>query len=214
MWPLKWVAALTMACVSVGHAAALTDADLEDCDVLIGNKKKAAFAKFVADQKKQADAGSIEIAMNYGGLQNNRLVCFEEKILGTSGWGMIVESQGTTQMNIRPIIEDIDKRPEPLAALWEVIAAYGAIADKHLSARMLAGEYYGRYHKALGEPEKGYWYLTSTYEAECGTINKVNKSRCTLLKQHKILFNDLLPPEKRWALDVKAKGWSINQIVK
>jgi hypothetical protein len=212
---------LALLCTSIignVHAANLTNNDLMDCKVLTGEKKQPQYQKFVKELTQAAVKGDAKSGLNLAGILNNRFICLEEPYLGNESWTMVVESPDKHEVETkhRPTLKNLKQYPATYAALRDAITAYQRIAESSLAARGMLGNYYAHYNDTLAKQEDGYFYLASTYEAECGTPQaSIRKnSRCTMLKQDKMLYLPLLSSTQRESLDQKAKDWAKQYLFK
>lgn len=191
-------------------AADLTNKDLIDCNVLVGGKKQTEYKKLVNRLRRAAGDGDIKSGLNLAAILNNRFVCFEDELNGDESWTVTVESADRTETTHRPTVKSLKEHPAAYSALQDVVSAYERLAEFSLSARALLGGFYARYHDDLMKNEEGYLYITSAYYAECERqpTTDLGKSRCSGLKQDKMLYLPLLNGDQRSRLDQKAKEWA------
>lgn len=192
-------------------APSLVDGDLENCEVLMGRTKKAAFDAALKAAKSAAPA-TAGGAMHYGAILNNKMACIDEESTGSSGWGVVMSSEdGAESEAIHAPHADPGTIPALASTLGEAIRTYERVADTEINARVLLGKYYADYNAYLKEPGKGYLYAASVYSAECRTAKQRNprsNGRCDSLRHDRILYNSLIPPAQRSALDAQAKAWA------
>jgi hypothetical protein len=205
---------ILLACASHGALAApaLVDGDFENCDVLMGKAKKAAFKSALRSMKQGAEAGDAGESMRYGAVLNNTMACIDEEVTGSSGWGVeMSNADGSVVESSRPTRADPNAHPRLAATLREAIRNYERVAETELDARLLLGKYYSDYHAYLKQPAKGYVYTASVYSAECRPAVRRKAGaddRCQSLRQDRILYNSLLTPAQRSAADGEATAWA------
>lgn len=204
---------LLAACAPLAHAAsAVTDTDLEDCSVLLGKAKKAAFDRTLKTMKQAAASGDADDVMRYGAAVHNRLACLNTKYTGDEGWGVVMSSADGTSVEAKhPPHADPAVHPDVAATLREAIRNFERIADTDLRARTLLGQYHADYAGYLKQPAQGYVYMASVYSAQCRNVaerDKDTQSRCQTLRQDRILYNGLVAPAQRTRLDDAATVWA------
>lgn len=206
---LGLTAVVSIAIAGDSFAAGLTGKDLRDCDVLIGGQKRAEYKKLVDKLARATDDGDPKSGLDLAGILNNRFVCLEEELSGDELWTVSVASADRVETSHRPALKSIKEHPEAYSALQDIVTAYERLADKSLSARAALGGYYARYHDALKKDQEGYVYIASAYEAECAkpAATSLANTRCSLLKQDKMLYLPLLSADQRSRLDRKAQAW-------
>jgi hypothetical protein len=204
---------LLAACAPLAHAAnTVTDTDLENCNVLLGKTKNAAFDRTLKTLKQAAAAGAADDVMRYGAAMHNRLACLNTKYTGDEGWGMVMSNEDGTSVEAKhPPHADPAAHPDLAATLREAIRNFERIADTDLRARTLLGQYYADYDGYLKEAAKGYVYMAGVYSAQCRGVadrDKATQSRCQTLRQDRILYNSLVAPAQRARLDDTATAWA------
>ena len=209
---------LCLLVAGTAQASQLTSNDLIDCKVLAGAKKQPQLKKFIHELTQAADKGDVQRGLGLAGILNNRFVCLEEAYLGEQSWTVVVETPGKQEVETthRPTLKNLKQYPAVFAALQETIAAYQRWDEVSLAARTALGSYYALYHGTLGKAEDGYVYLASAYEAECGKFSSDarKRTRCTVLKQDKMLYLPLLSSSQRAFLDQKAQDWAKQYLAK
>lgn len=204
---------LLAACAPLAHAAgAVTDTDLEDCNVLLGKTKKAAFDRTLKTMQQAASRGDAGDVMRYGAALHNRLACLNTKYTGDEGWGMVMSSEDGSSVEAKhPPHADPAAHPDLAAALRAAVRNFERIADTDLRARTLLGQYHADYAGYLKQPAQGYVYMASVYSAQCRNVadrDKATRSRCQTLRQDRILYNGLVAPAQRAQLDDAATAWA------
>lgn len=190
-------------------AAPLSDGDLENCDVLLGRTRQAAFDSTLDMAKSAAASGNADAIMRYGSILHNKVVCIDEESTGSSGWSVVMsrEDGSETEATHAPHA-DPARIPALAATLREAIRIFERVADTEINARVLLGKYYANYNDYLKEPRKGYLYVASVHDAACrGARQHSSRSsgRCDSLRHDRILYNSLLRPAQRSALDAQAR---------
>lgn len=193
-------------------APSLSDGDLENCDVLLGRTKQAAFDSTLNMAKSAAASGNADAIMRYGSILHNKMACIDEESTGSSGWSVVMsrEDGSETEATHAPHA-DPARIPALAATLREAIRIFEKVADTKINARILLGKYYADYNDYLKEPGKGYLYAASVYDAECRGARQRNprsNGRCDSLRHDRILYNSLLRPAQRSALDAQARIWA------
>lgn len=204
-----------MLIVSISGAAtaapSLVDGDLENCEVLMGRTKQAAFDAALKAAKSAAP-DNARAAMHYGAIMHNKMACIDEESTGSSGWSVVMSSEdGAESEATHPPHADPGTIPALASTLREAIRNFERVADTDISARILLGKYYADYNAYLKQPGKGYLYAASVYSPECRTAkarNPRSNGRCKSLRHDRILYNSLIPPAQRSALDAQAKAWA------
>ena len=202
-----------LAAAPLAHAATtVSDTDLENCDVLLGRTKKAAFGRTMKTLKDAAAGGDANDIMRYGAALHNRLACLDTKYTGDEGWGMVMSDEDGNNVEAKhPPHADPGAHPDLATALREAVATFERLADTDVRARILLGNYYADYNGYLKQPAKGYVYMAGVYSAECRNVadrGKATKSRCVSLRQDRILYNSLVPLAQRGRLDDEATAWA------
>lgn len=205
------ILALAAAAQSV-QAATLTDADLGNCDVLLGKTRQAAFTKALRAMKQAAETGKPDKVMRYGSLLHNKMACIDERATGSSGYGMVISNEDGSQVEAtHPPHASASAMPDLAATLKEAIRTFERVADTEISARVLLGQYYANYNDYLKQPGKGYVYVASVYDTECrppAHPDDDGRGRCDSLRQDRILYNGMVSPAQRSALEDEAMAWA------
>lgn len=193
-------------------ASRLSDSDLSDCDVLLGRKKMNVLSTFLDALKNRAIGGEVKFMKDYADILNNRFTCIESEITGNSTWLQYDQDKNgkITGESSRKIITSIRTNIVALNALKEAIAAYTAIADKDLGARIVLGDYYLRYREALGDIDEGYKLLSGANIVSCkkGNIDEADKFGCNLIEYKLHSYQKIIGMEKCGKLDELAEVWS------
>ena len=72
---------------------AISDEDLNDCAVLLGQRMSNEFQYYLSTVKKLADGGDLDYGIHYAAIMNNRFVCNEDEILGKQLWAVTVRNK-------------------------------------------------------------------------------------------------------------------------
>jgi len=206
------IAVFMMSSVQVAHASApLSDAEMANCDVLMGRAKMGAFDATLRSARTAAASGTVEDVMRYGFILHNKMACINEESTNSTEWGSMLFNEDESKVEVvRPPAADPFDTPELAATLREAVRTFEQVAETEPDARILLGKYYSDYHAFLQKPGKGYVYVAGVYSAECRQANQRRVgsiNRCTSLRHDRIVYDSLLPFAQRDRLDVQARAW-------
>lgn len=189
---------------AVAASATINGDDLQDCPVLLGQRKQAAYQSYMTQLKQQGDADS---GLMFAEILHNRFTCMEQAVTGETGWSISQSTaDGSVSTQNSPTLAHMKQYPEVLRALNQAVQALSQVAEEKVDARIFLGQYYAKYHEELGHADTGYFYLASAVATKCAS--RANKMQCQYLKQEKINYLGLLDQAARQRLDQQASVWA------
>lgn len=208
---LLYTFVVTMLGCASAHAAGL---ELSDCDILIGKKSNAEYKDWLKTNQKQAEAGDRDAIRLRAIEAHNRLACYEQKLTGNNGWGMIITSaDGTSETKLPPGITDIRKQPAAWRALNQAVQ-YGHQAGAFdVGQKGALAELVARYAADLPQQlESAYEDAAGVYEYDCVLKRQFGRrdrnASCASSRTARAQLIPLVAPERRQVLDASAHQWA------
>jgi hypothetical protein len=190
-------------------SSSLTDNDLRNCGVLLGQSKKKLLNEFLESLKSKASGGDVKIMKDYADILHNRFTCIEVEVTGNSSWVQYDQDQDgkITSESPQKIIPSIRTNIVAFNALNEVLVAYAAISDKDVGARIALGDYYLKYREVLGNIAEGYKLISGAHYILC-IYEEGDKFNCNLLEYKLQSYKEIIGTEKCERLDELAEVWA------
>ncbi|MBI3729936.1 MAG: hypothetical protein HY254_16615 [Burkholderiales bacterium] len=221
-WHALRVAMYALSLCAMNGGAQAAALDLSDCDVLIGTRSALAYKKWISDNERRANAGERQAIRSRAADAVRRLACHEEKLNGSSGWGVTITMSGGAagaekdgpSVTTRPTgIPNIELRPDALKTLNDAVRYTHQAGVFDPGYKSLSAQTVVRYATALPERiDDAYADAAGAYAYDCvlklpyGT--RVTAAGCAIGRTARAELIPRVTPERRAAADAAAQEWA------
>ncbi|MEK8032549.1 hypothetical protein AACH06_17135 [Ideonella sp. DXS29W] len=198
------------------HAATPSEAslDLDDCEVLIGQRQASAYKKWRAEMQALSQKGDRQAIVALAGVANNVMACHEEALVPEQGWSMSLSTPGGTTETQSPTgIPDIGKRPGVLADLKQLVDRTHSAGAFDPAYRRISAEWVTKYSSVLQDRlAQAYEDAAGAYQSDCVLKRAIGKRdlqfSCAADRRVLAQLVPLVPADVRAQADKRAAEWA------